>query len=52
MEDVLESDALTIDDDFFEKGGDLLLATGMISEVERRLGISIHRFTAVRGIHN
>ncbi|MGA9009849.1 MAG: alpha/beta fold hydrolase [Xanthobacteraceae bacterium] len=38
---LLESDDLSIDDDFFEKGGDSLLATGMVSEVEQRLGVSI-----------
>ena len=38
---LFESDDLTIDDDFFEKGGNSLLATGMVSEVERRLGVSI-----------
>jgi oxalate---CoA ligase len=38
---LLESNDLTIDDDFFEKGGDSLLATEMVLQTERRLGISI-----------
>ena len=38
---LLESNDLTIDDDFFEKGGDSLLATELVSQTERRLGISI-----------
>jgi acyl carrier protein len=38
---LLESNALTIDDDFFEKGGDSLLATELVVQTERRLGISI-----------
>jgi surfactin synthase thioesterase subunit/acyl carrier protein len=38
---LLDSNVLTIDDDFFEKGGDSLLATEMVLEIERRLGISI-----------
>jgi oxalate---CoA ligase len=35
---LLRSDALTIDDDFFESGGDSLLATEMLLEVERLVG--------------
>jgi oxalate---CoA ligase len=38
---LLESNALTIDDDFFEKGGDSLLASELVVQTERRLGISI-----------
>jgi oxalate---CoA ligase len=38
---VLRSDVVTIDDDFFEIGGDSLLATEMVLQTERRLGISI-----------
>jgi oxalate---CoA ligase len=38
---LLESNDLTIDDDFFESGGDSLLAGEMVVESERRLGISI-----------
>jgi acyl carrier protein len=38
---LLESNDLTIDDDFFEKGGDSLLAGEMVLLTERRLGISI-----------
>lgn len=38
---LLESNDLTIDDDFFEKGGDSLLATEMVLQTERRIGISI-----------
>ena len=38
---LLESNDLTIDDDFFESGGDLLLATELVLQTERRLGISI-----------
>jgi thioesterase domain-containing protein/acyl carrier protein len=38
---LLNSNALGVDDDFFEKGGDSLLATEMVVEAERRLGISI-----------
>jgi oxalate---CoA ligase len=38
---LLESNALTIDDDFFEKGGDSLLAGELVVQTERRLGISI-----------
>ena len=38
---LLESNDLTIDDDFFENGGDLLLATELVLQTERRLGISI-----------
>jgi surfactin synthase thioesterase subunit/acyl carrier protein len=38
---LLESNDLTIDDDFFEKGGDSLLATEMVLQTERRVGISI-----------
>jgi pimeloyl-ACP methyl ester carboxylesterase len=37
---LLETDDLTIDDDFFERG-DSLLATELVSQMERRLGISI-----------
>lgn len=35
---LLKSDALTIDDDFFESGGDSLLATEMLLEAERLVG--------------
>ncbi|WP_407528646.1 AMP-binding protein [Methylobacterium oryzisoli] len=35
---LLKSSALTIDDDFFESGGDSLLATEMVLEVERMIG--------------
>jgi thioesterase domain-containing protein/acyl carrier protein len=38
---LLESNDLTIDDDFFERGGDSLLAAEMVLQTERRLGISI-----------
>jgi oxalate---CoA ligase len=38
---LLETNDLTIDDDFFEKGGDSLLAGEMVLLTERRLGISI-----------
>jgi pimeloyl-ACP methyl ester carboxylesterase len=38
---LLETASLSIDDDFFESGGDSLLATEMVREVERRLGKSI-----------
>jgi oxalate---CoA ligase len=38
---LLETNDLTIDDDFFKSGGDSLLATELVSEAERRLGISI-----------
>ena len=38
---LLETDALSVDDDFFEKGGDSLLATELVLQTERRLGISI-----------
>jgi thioesterase domain-containing protein/acyl carrier protein len=38
---LLNSVALGVDDDFFEMGGDSLLATEMVLEVERRLGIAI-----------
>lgn len=37
---VLRSNAVTIDDDFFEIGGDSILATDMILQAERQLGIS------------
>jgi oxalate---CoA ligase len=37
----LNSGPLTIDDDFFEKGGDSLLATEMLSEIERLTGIHL-----------
>ncbi|WP_343058309.1 AMP-binding protein [Microvirga mediterraneensis] len=35
---LLGSETLTIDDDFFESGGDSLLATGMLIEAERLVG--------------
>ncbi len=35
---LLETSSLSIDDDFFESGGDSLLATEMVREVERRTG--------------
>ncbi len=35
---LLKTDALTIDDDFFDSGGDSLLATEMLLEVERLVG--------------
>ena len=35
---ILNTSALTIHDDFFESGGDSLLATEMIADVESRLG--------------
>jgi acyl-CoA synthetase (AMP-forming)/AMP-acid ligase II/thioesterase domain-containing protein/acyl carrier protein len=35
---LLQSDALTIDDSFFDKGGDSLLATEMLIETEKLLG--------------
>ena len=35
---LLESPDLTIDDDFFDKGGDSLLATEMLLELERLIG--------------
>lgn len=38
---LLKSNDLTIDDDFFEAGGDSLLATEMSFQVEERLGIAI-----------
>ena len=38
---LLETASLSIDDDFFESGGDSLLATEMVLEVERRIGKSI-----------
>jgi thioesterase domain-containing protein/acyl carrier protein len=38
---LLETSSLSIDDDFFESGGDSLLATEMVLEVERRTGKSI-----------
>jgi oxalate---CoA ligase len=38
---LLETNDLTIDDDFFESGGDSLLATELVLQTERRLGISI-----------
>lgn len=38
---LLKSSVLTIDDDFFEAGGDSLLATEMAFQAEQRLGISI-----------
>lgn len=38
---LLKSDALTIDDDFFECGGDSLLATEMLLEVERLIGHAV-----------
>jgi oxalate---CoA ligase len=38
---LLDSNNLTIDDDFFERGGDSLLATELVLQTERRLGISI-----------
>jgi pimeloyl-ACP methyl ester carboxylesterase len=38
---LLNSVALGVDDDFFEMGGDSLLATEMVLEVERRLGLAI-----------
>lgn len=37
-ERLLETDGIGIDDDFFEKGGDSLLATEMLIEVERLVG--------------
>jgi oxalate---CoA ligase len=38
---LLETNALTIDDDFFEIGGDSLLASELVQRTERRFGISI-----------
>ena len=38
---LLSSPTLSIDDDFFESGGDLLLATEMLLEIERRFGKSV-----------
>jgi thioesterase domain-containing protein/acyl carrier protein len=38
---LLETDALTIDDDFFENGGDSLLATELVQHLERRFGVSV-----------
>jgi acyl carrier protein len=38
---LLESTDLSIDDDFFDKGGDSLLATEMMLELERLIGKSI-----------
>ena len=38
---LLETASLSIDDDFFESGGDSLLATEMVVEVERRMGKTI-----------
>jgi oxalate---CoA ligase len=38
---LLNSTTLGVDDDFFESGGDSLLATEMVLEAERRLGVSI-----------
>ncbi|RDI57946.1 AMP-binding protein [Microvirga subterranea] len=35
---LLKSEALTVDDDFFESGGDSLLATEMLIEAERLVG--------------
>ena len=35
---LLKSEAVTVDDDFFESGGDSLLATEMLIEVERLVG--------------
>ncbi len=36
--DALKDDKLTIDDDFFERGGDSLLAIKMLLEVEQLIG--------------
>ena len=38
---LLETTDLSIDDDFFDKGGDSLLATEMMLELERLIGKSI-----------
>jgi thioesterase domain-containing protein/acyl carrier protein len=38
---LLNASTLGVDDDFFEKGGDSLLATEMVQEAERRLGVAI-----------
>ena len=40
-ERLLNSAPLTIDDDFFEKGGDLLLAVELLIEVERLTGRTV-----------
>ena len=40
-ERLLNSGPLTIDDDFFEKGGDSLLAVEMLCEVERLTGQAV-----------
>jgi len=38
---LLKTDSLTVDDDFFESGGDSLLATEMLIEIERLVGHQI-----------
>lgn len=38
---LMNSSTLSVDDDFFEKGGDSLLATEVALEVERRFGVAI-----------
>lgn len=38
---LLQNDAITLDDDFFDMGGDSLLATELLAELERRSGRSI-----------
>lgn len=38
---LLQNDAITLDDDFFEKGGDSLLGTELIAEIEGSIGRSI-----------
>jgi acyl carrier protein len=48
---LLESNELTIDDDFFERGGDSLLATELVLQTEQRLGISIPD-SLFRGIYD
>jgi pimeloyl-ACP methyl ester carboxylesterase len=38
---LLQNDTITLDDDFFESGGDSLLGTELIAEIERSTGRSI-----------
>ena len=48
---LLELPDLTIDDDFFDKGGDLLLATELMLELRQLTGKASARQPAVRKLH-
>ncbi len=41
---LLRTDEISVDDDFYDKGGDSLLAADMLLEVERLAGISLEGF--------